>query len=414
MIKLKVLIITPAFPPEITGSGHLMFELAESLSDRGHEVTVITAIPRQRMGGMKNGNLYKTKFLAKENLGKIRIIRPRILTLPLSNPITKGIDHFLIAISYYLAGWYISHQDIVLVYSPPLTLGLTGINIAKRFRVPIVFNAQDMFPQYAVDAGILNNQLLIRFFTHIEEYIYGAATCITVHSDGNQNYLASRGIDEKKVRVIPNWADIKRFQPGEKYNELRKELGLGRAFIISYSGTIGWAQGLDIIMEAALILKNKPDIQFLIVGDGPRRKEFENFVNGKKLNNVLILQLLPRDKYAMMLQASDVCLISLHAKISTPVVPGKLFDIMACGRPVLGNIPSSSDSYKIIKASQCGICVQPDLPKKFSEAILHLYNNPSEASQMGMNGRQYVERYFSREICTGQYERLLLSLVNKL
>jgi colanic acid biosynthesis glycosyl transferase WcaI len=391
-----------------------MFELAESLCGRGNEVTVITAIPRQRMGVMKNGNLYKTRFLAKENLGKIRIIRPKILTLPLSSPITKGMDHFLIALSYYWAGWYISQQDIVFVYSPPLTLGLTGIKLAKRFQIPIVFNAQDMFPRYAVDTGILNNKLLIRFFTRIEEYIYAAATCITVHSDGNRDYLISRGVDEKKIQVIPNWVDTMRFQPGEKYNEFRKEHAFGNAFLISYSGTIGWAQNLDTVMESAWLLRNKPEIKFMIVGDGPRRKEYEILIKEKKLKNLLLLHLLPRDKYGKMLQASDVCLISLHPKISTPVVPGKLFDIMACGRPVVANIPSSSDSYKIIKASHCGICVPSDRPQEFSEAIVHLQNNPAQANQMGMNGRQYVEKYFSREICTGQYERLLSSLANSL
>jgi glycosyltransferase involved in cell wall biosynthesis len=409
---LKVLILTPAFPPEITGSGHLMSELAESLTKRGHEVTVITAIPRQRMGVKGNSNVYKNKLLAKEKIGDIHILRPRILTLPLSNPIAKGIDHFLLAMSYYWAGRRISRQDMVMVYSPPLILGLTGISLAKKFRSPLVFNAQDMFPRYAVDTGVLNNKLLIRFFTRIEEYVYGKATCITVHSDGNHDYLVSRGVDGKKIDIIPNWVDTRRFQPGLKSNELRAELGLEKAFLVSYSGTIGWAQGLDAILESARLLRNRPEISFLIVGDGPRRKECESIVLRDKLNNIQLLQLLPREKYARLLQASDVCLISLHPKISTPVVPGKLFDIMATGRPVVANIPSSSDACDIINVSRCGICVPPDRPRELSEAILYLSDNPAEANRMGRNGRQYVEKHFSREICTGQYERLFARLAD--
>ena len=409
---MKVLILTPAFPPEITGSGHLMFELAQSLSESGHAVTVITAIPRQRMGAQGSGDIYKKKLLVKERIGAIDIFRPKILTLPLSNPLAKGMDHFLLALSYYWAGRHVGRQDLVMVYSPPLLLGLTGISLAKRYRSPLVFNAQDMFPRYAVDTGVMKNRLLIRFFTCIEEHVYAKATGITVHSSGNRDYLVSRGVDGKKIDILPNWVDTGRFRPGQKANELRKELGLEKAFLVSYSGTIGWAQGLDTVIESARLLRNRPEIIFLIVGDGPRRKEYENTVLRERLNNIRLLQLLPREKYARLLQASDVCLISLHSNISTPVVPGKLFDIMATGRPVVANIPSSSDACEIIRVSQCGICFPPDRPRELSEAILHLLDNPAEADRMGRDGRQYVEQHFSREKCTGQYERLFVRLTD--
>lgn len=409
---MKVLILTPAFPPEITGSGHLMFELAESLSKKGHVVTVITAIPRQRMGVQGRGNVYIKRLLIKEKIGEINILRPKILTLPLSSPLAKGIDHFLLALSYYWAGRRVGRQDVVMVYSPPLLLGLTGIRLAKKFQSPLVFNAQDMFPRYAVDTGVLKNRFLIRFFTRIEEYVYTKATGITVHSSGNREYLVSRGIDAKKIDIIPNWVDTKRFHPGQKANEIRKELGLEKSFLVSYCGTIGWAQGLDIVIESARLLRNRSGIIFLIVGDGPRRKEYENTVLREKLNNIRFVQLLPRDKYARLLQASDICLISLHSNISTPVVPGKLFDIMATGRPVVANIPSSSDACEIIKISQCGICVSPDRPRELSEAILRLSDNPAEADRMGKDGRQYAEQHFSRENCTGQYERLFTRLTD--
>jgi colanic acid biosynthesis glycosyl transferase WcaI len=410
---LKILILTPAFPPEITGSGHLMYELAETLSKNGHVVTIITAIPRQRMGDDRTNAKYKGKFIIHENLNGIKVIRPTILPLPLTNPITKGLDHFSLAASYYLAGRHISSQDIVFVYSPPLTLGLTGIKLAKRFKAPLVFNAQDMFPQYAIDTGVLRNRVLIKIFEIIEQYVYRSATCITVHSEGNLSYLSSRGISRKKIKVIFNWVDTERFRPSERYNEFRKEYGFDDKFIVSYAGTLGWAQGLDTVMQSAKMLKGKTNILFLIVGEGPRKKNLENNVIKERLENVVLLQLLPRDKYAKMMQASDICLISLSPKIKTPVVPGKLFDIMACGRPVIGNVPPEGDAFKIVQNAQCGICVPPDDAAKLAEAILKLYEDAESASQMGMNGRRIAEKLFSRAACTKAYEQLLLSLLSK-
>lgn len=410
---MRVLLLTPAFPPEITGSGHLMFELAQSLLANGHTVTVIAAIARQRLGRLEKEYQYKSKLLVKETLHGIKVIRPRVVPLPLSNPITKGLDHFSIALSYYWAGLYTGPQDIVFVYSPPLTLGLTGIALAKKSKIPLVFNAQDMFPQYAVDTGVLRNKFIIRLFKRIEEYIYRVAACITVHSDGNRTYLISRGIDESKVRVIYNWVDTERFQPGKKQNGFREEHNLNEAFIVSYAGTLGWAQGLDTIIEAAKLLKAKEDIQFLIVGDGPRRNKLETLVKEEDLKNIMFLQLLPREKYAQMLQASDICLISLNPKITTPVVPGKLFDILACGRPVIGNIPLKGDASQTLKDAKCGICVEPDRSDKLAEAILKLYHDPSLAEEMGMNGRQQAKRFYSREVCTKAYENLLLGISGK-
>ncbi len=411
---MRVLLLTPAFPPEITGSGHLMFELAQSLSGNGHMVTVITSIPRQRLGSLKNDCRYKSKLLVKENLNGIKVIRPRVLPLPLSNPITKGFDHFSIALSYYWGGLYAGPQDVIFVYSPPLTLGLTGIALAKKNKIPLVFNAQDMFPKYAVDTGVLRNKFIIQLFKGIEEYVYRVASYITVHSDGNRTYLISRGVDESKVKVIYNWVDTKRFQLGEKQNSFREEYKLKDAFILSYAGTLGWAQGLDTIIEAAKLLREKKDIRFLIVGDGPRRRELETLIKERNLKNFMLLQLLPREKYAQMLQASDICLISLNPKITTPVVPGKLFDIMASGRPVVGNVPLGGDTPAIINTAHCGICVEPDRADRLVEAILKIYCEPSLAKEMGMNGRYQAERYFSREVCTKAYEHLLLSLLRNI
>jgi len=405
---MRILLLTPAFPPEITGSGHLYFELAESLVEHGNRVTVITAIPRQRLGDQKLDDRYRGKLLVRERIGGAHVIRPNTMPLPLSIPLIKGVDHFSIAFSYLVAGFVAGPQDIILAYSPPLTFGLTAHVLSKWNRIPFVLNVQDIFPQYAIDAGLLHNQGLIRVFRAIERFLYRRAGCVTVHSNGNRKYLVSKGVQAKKVLSIPNWADIEFYRPGPKDNWFRSVHNLHNEFIVSYAGTMGWAQGLDIVIDAAKMLEDEKNIHFVLAGDGPRKRELQARITESGLENVTFLPLQLREAYRLMIQASDVCLISLDHRLSTPVVPGKLLDIMASGRPVVGNVPLRGDAAAIVESGECGFCVDPQSPGKLAKAILRVYHEPSLAKQMGINGRREVKRYYTRSSCTNRYNELLL------
>lgn len=410
---MRVLLLTPAFPPEITGSGNLYYELAQSLVASRHTVTVITALPRQRLGDQVLDDRYRRQLLLREELSGIRVVRVATLPLPLTMPLTKGLDHFSIASSYLAAGLVAGRQDIILVYSPPLPFGLTGFILSRLQRIPFVFNVQDIFPQYAIDTGLLRNPTLIRIFRALEKFLYRRGTCITVHSERNREYLVSKGVPADKVVSIPNWADTDFYRPGPRQNGFRAEHGLQDEFVVSYAGTMGWAQGLDVVLQAAQQLRIEGQIRFLLVGDGPRKRDLQAYVAQRGLDNVTFLPLQPRDRYLSLIQASDVCLISLNQRLSTPVVPGKLFDIMACGRSVVGNVPLGGDAPAIVAAARCGICVEPDRPDQLAHAILRLYHDPSLAEEMGTNGRRYAETHFSRSVCTGAYETLLEMLCGR-
>jgi glycosyltransferase involved in cell wall biosynthesis len=410
---MRVLLLTPAFPPEITGSGNLMYELAERLAADGHTVTVITAMPRQRLGDQKLDARYGHRLLLRETVNGIQVLRVRTLPLPLSFPLTKGLDHFATPLAYLTAGFLTERQDVVLAYSPPLPLGLTALLLARRHGIPSVLNAQDMVPQYAIDVGLMKNPLIIWLFRSIERFVYRYSTILVVHSEGNRQYLISRGVNPLKIVVVSNWVDTECITPGSKDNGFRHEHGLDGRFIISYAGTMGWAQNLDNVIECAELLRSYPEILFVLVGDGPKRKPLHARVEALSLDNVIFLPLQERDRYISLLNASDVCLISLNPCITTPVVPGKLFDIMASGRPVVGDVPIDGDAPKILAEGPCGICVDSNNPDQLAEAILRLYRNPALAEELGQNGRKLAERKYSRSVCTGAFEQALLDVSSR-
>lgn len=405
---MNILILTAYFPPEITGAGHLYFELAEGLAKKGHQVTVVTCIPRWHINEVDKK--YRGKIFMREEIKGVEIIRVRIPPLPLKSiPASRGIDHFLVALEFVLGGLVSGRQDAILVYSPPLPLGLTARILKKVKDAAFIFNVQDIFPKYAIDSGVLKNQFLIKGFEKIESYVYKNANFITVHSPGNKRYLASCGIPQNKLVVIPNWVDTSRVTPGIKHNSFREEHNLGDEFIVSYAGTIGYAQDMEVIIDCAAHLKSYEDLLFLLVGEGPKKGEIQNRANERNLDNVKFLPIQPWDKYPSVLQASDVCLVNLN-NLSTPVVPSKIFNIMASGRPIAASMPLEGDAPKIIDKAGCGICVECGDAEELSEAILELYQKPSLREKMGRNGRKAAKELYSREVCTDKYEELLKRL----
>ena len=405
---MRVLLLVPAFPPEITGGGHLYYELAEGLAQLGHQITVITAIPRWRLGNEAVAAPYRGRLCVWETMAGIRVLRVATVPLPLNTPYGRGLDHFMVPFAFLLAGLFSGEHDVSLAYSPPLPFGLTVYALNKLKGIPFVFNIQDIFPQYAIDIGVLKNKLFIGLFKAIENFVYNHAPHIVVHSNGNRQYLIDhRGVDPAKVVVIPNGASTHRISPGPKQNEFRVQQGLDTQFVVLYAGTMGWAQDLSTVIEAASLLRPYPDIQFLFVGEGVLKPDLQAQAQVLGVQNVRFLPIQPWAKYPSILTASDACLISLHEQLSTPVVPGKLIDIMAAGRPVIGNVPMNGDAALIVSDANCGVCVESGCPQDLADAVLSLYRDRERADQFGCNARKYAEQHYSRDICTRAYEQLL-------
>ncbi|MBI1923420.1 glycosyltransferase family 4 protein [Candidatus Poribacteria bacterium] len=375
----------------------------------GHTVTVITGMPKYNVPE-ETAAKYKRRIFLRETIHQIQVVRVPVFPFPRRIPFLRGLEHFLIAIEYFFAGLASKRHDAILVYSPPLTLGLTAKWLQRRWKSPFVFNVQDIYPQAMIDLGLLRNPLLIRISEAMERSIYRDAFAVSVHSSGNAKQLLSR-VEAGKVRVISNWVDTERIKPVHQKIRLRSEYKLGQYFLVSFAGIMGFAQGLETVVDCAEILQSYPEILFWLVGDGPLKSELEIRVQQKGLTNVQFLPMQPREKYPDVLAASDVCLVTLAKQVATPVVPAKLLSIMSSGRPVIASVPLDGDTAQIVRDSGAGICVEAGNERQLAEAILKLYHTPELAQLMGRAGREYAIAHFSRQVCTRQYESLLLEAV---
>ncbi|MBU0672431.1 MAG: glycosyltransferase family 4 protein [Candidatus Margulisbacteria bacterium] len=406
---MNILILSEAFPPETKSASTLFFELAESLVQRGHQVSVITRMPRYNVAA---GTDLKS-LPARENISGIDVYRFSTPPLARNIPIIRGFEHFLLGIIFFFGGLRINKFDVILVYSPPLPLGISGYWLGKIRKKPVLVNIQDLYPQTVIDLGLLKNRLLIKVSRMMESFIYRKSNFLTVHSDGNKEYVVNHGANRETTAVLHNWVDTDLIKPGNKANDFSQKYGLKDKFIVSFAGVMGFAQGLDVVISAANILRDKSDIQFVLVGDGIKKQELEHQAKSLGLKNVLFVDTQPRSVYPQILHASDICLVTLRKDLATPVVPGKLLSIMAAGRPVITSLPLEGDTPKIIKDFNCGICVEPDNPQDLAKAIIKLYNDRSLCEEMGKNGRKGAEQAFSRNVSVSKYEEIMNSLTGR-
>lgn len=390
---MKILLISAFFPPEVGSASHLFYELGQALRQRGHEITVLTGLPRYHVIGAKQR---QSPFIYETYYG-LKVLRVFNLDVPWAQPILRGLDQFTFAFFAGIAGATLPAFDAAVVYSPPLPLALAAWALGRGRRRPVVVNIQDLFPQSAIDLGVLSNPHLIRVFRRMESFLYRRADLITAHSEGNRHYMVNAGADPERVRVIPNWIDTEAIQPADRHNGLRAGLGLEEKFIVSFAGIMGFSQDLETVLESAGFLKNQRDIAFLIVGDGVEKPKLAKIARDNDLANVYFLPMQPKDKYPEVLAASDVCLATLRQEVRTPVVPSKILSIMAAGRPVLASLPLDGDAPRLIAAAQCGICIAPGDPQAMARATLQFYRDRELGETMGARGREFVVRHFSME-----------------
>lgn len=409
---MNILFVAPYYPPEIGGAAHLISELAASLGPKGHEVTVLTGYPRYNMKSMPSR--YRRSLWMSEIQNGISVKRVRIPPLPRASKIARGIEHLFFGL--WLGGLCASvpRADVVITFSPPLPVPWLVCLVCRIRRIPVVVSVQDLFPREAIELGMLTNPLLIRLFEAMEHQVYSLAARVTVHSPGNKEHVVRESGEQDRVHVVGNWADLDRVSPGHNDNGFSREHGLGGRFVVSYAGTMGWAQDMRTIVRSAARLTENSQILFLLVGDGVEKPKAQALSRQLGLENILWLPTQPWSLYPEILSASDVGLINLHPELRTPVVPSKLLNIMAAARPVIASLPAESDARRIIEEAGSGICVDAGDEGALADAIRKLALDRGLGREMGRRGREYAEKHFSREGCTAKIEAVLKSAIGDL
>ncbi len=405
---MHILLLTTYFPPDVGSAAHLFYDLGCSLLAQGHTVSVITSFPSYHAHG--DLSRFQGRRRLQETQAGMTVYRLAVPQIARDTPIGRGLWQFSSALAFGLAGLGGLRPDVTLVYSPPLPLALAALFWRWRRGIPYVVNVQDLFPQSAIDLGVLQHKPLISFFRWLERLTYRQADAVTVHTTGKREHVLACGGHPAPTRVVHNSVDTDELRPAAKENALRHELGLQGCFVASFAGVMGYSQDVDVILEAARLLQDYPDIRFLLVGDGVEKERLVQKSRAWQLDQVVWLPMQPREKYPAVVHASDVGLATLRADVKTPVVPSKILSIMAAGRPVVAALDLQGDAPRLVTAAQAGYCLAPGDARALADVLLRLYHDPALAERLGRNGRCYAENHLSPAAVAEQYTALFESL----
>ena len=406
---MHVLLIHQVFgvPHQAAGTRH--YELAQRLIKEGHRFTVVASnISYSRSKRIvDHGGL-----VVEQNVDGIRLLRA--YTYPsLHRSFSGRVVAFL---SFMCTSLWASLRsgpvDLVMGTSPPIFQAVSAWLLAVIRRCPFLLEIRDLWPEFAVDIGVLKNPILITLARWLESFLYARATHLLVNSPAYRDYLVRKGVQPAKISLIPNGVDPEMFDPNSRGEQFRQKWGLDGQFVVTYAGAMGLANDIPTILRAADRLRDRDDIHFLLVGDGMKRPELESMTHQLQLPNVTFAGSYPKTEMLEVLAASDACLATLKdIPMFRTTYPNKVFDYMAAGRPTI--LAIDGVIREVVEAANGGVFVPPGDDAALATAILGLSQDRQHAADMGQAARAYVVEHFDRRQHAVEFLELLQRLVGE-
>lgn len=407
---MKILMVVAYFVPEIGSAAHLYFDLAKAFVNRGHEVDVLTSYPRKF--NLKKDDL-DNKFPLEEKIEGINIHRCKHFSIR-DLELFRGLEHFYLPFQYFKKYKNLKKKfDVCLIYIPPLPFYYFAKKIKNYDGTPSVLNYQDFHPQELIDVnygGIKNNYIMKKILEHIERVSYENADHITVLSEGGINYVTKKGANPGNVTHIYNGINLSEIECFKAKNDFKKEEGIEDKLLVSYAGILSPFQGIENILNVAIKLKRDKDIHFYVVGDGMIKNELEKRIDAHNISNLKLLPFQTREDYFNIINSSDISIVSLDKRMKAPCIPGKISNLLAMEKAIIGIVPSESETAKVIKKAKCGILIEPGDIEGLKNAILQLKNNSKLREKYGENGRIFFEENMNLEKNVTLYEKIFSNL----
>jgi len=402
---VNLLVVCPHFAPDVAPTGEVMTRISTELAARGHHLHVVTALPWYQHHRIEPGWAGRPARTQITDWGRITRVHP-FPTDKRNIPARALAFGGFTALTGLVSVVSRPRPDAVLAMSPPLTLGLAGWLAARARRVPFVFNIQDVFPDVAIELGVITNPGVIRVASWLERFTYLRADAVTVLSEDLRDNVATKLSRRRpeRVRVIPNFVDTEHIQPAARENSYREQFGLTGKTVVMYAGNVGFSQSLDLLLDAADALAHEPDLVFVINGGGAARPDLERRAAGAP--NVRFVDMQPKDRLPEVLAAADIHVVPLRRGLARSSVPSKMYSILAAGRPIVASVDAGTEVASVVERAGAGIAVPPDDAEALTKAIARLVADPDETRRMGAAGRASVERWASPAAIAEQYEAL--------
>lgn len=398
---MKILFLTDNFPPEVNAPASRTYDHCRRWVERGDDVTVITCAPNFPQGKVYDG--YSNRLYQEEEINGIHVIRVWSYIVANKGFLKRTLDFISFSISSFIAGLFVK-SDVIIATSPQFFTALSGRTLSFWKHIPWIMEVRDLWPESIKTVGAMNDSPIIRYFEWQERRCYRSAKHIVVVTDSFKRKLIERGIASEKISVVKNGVDRNLFvSTAEKDKELNERLGLEEKKVIGYIGTHGMAHKLDFILDCASKLKaSNPEYHFIFLGNGAEKDNLRKKKEELALDNVTMLDSVPKAEVRRYISLLDVCLINLRkSELFTTVIPSKIFENAAMEVPILMGV--EGEAKEIVEGYDAGLCFEPENETDFIEK-LHEICRPEVHERLKAGCRKIAADFDRRNLADNMLE----------
>lgn len=384
---MRLLILTQYFPPEIGAAQTRLAAVANELKRQKHTVEVVTAVPNYPTGRIFPK--YRGRLVVSEEWEGF-VVHRTWMYASRGAGIKRILSYASFLASSFLGLYKARKPDCIFVESPPLTLALGALLASRIWRVPVIVNVADLWPDSLQQLGLWSNKFLLGFLSKLESFVYKNATFVNAVTEGIRATLIDvKGISAAKVTFLPNGVDTVAYHYLPPDTLLKDQLGLTGKSVVLYAGTHGFAHGLEHVLHAARDFERE-DVHFLMIGDGSEKDRLVGLARELQLRNVTFLHPIRPDEIPRYLSIAECGLVSQRKiKLFEGNRPAKTFSIMACAKAVV--FVGEGEGARLVTDAQAGLVVPPEDPQALTASIRKLLANQQTAMRFGENGRAFVE-----------------------
>jgi len=409
---MKIIFLTQYFPPETGAPQNRLHATAQALVRKGAEVTVLTAMPNYP--DMRIHAAYRGKWHVREMLDGMVVHRVWLFVSDKRSILWRLLNYFSFVFSSLWVGLIrLKRSDVLFVESPPLFLGITAMLLAKAKGAKLVFNVSDLWPESAVQLGLVTNRTIIGISTWLEELCYRRSALITGQTKGIMADIKRR-CPEKQVLWLPNGVDLAAIATAEGSGDpqlARTKLDIPQGdLVLTYAGIIGHAQGLEVVLHAASLLKYRNDIHFLLIGDGPEKEMLQSLKKQLAVESVRFMDRMPRAELLALLRATDAVVVPLRRNdLFKGAIPSKIFEALALSKPLLLGVEGEAKEL-FIDEGEAGLAFVPEDAQDLARCAELFADDRLQLQHMGASGARYVRERFDRDVISGRLWSALAEL----
>ena len=408
----KILIHSIVFSPDGVSTAYLYNDIALGFRNAGYEVVVLTTTPHYNLieTALQKQPLNKKIFglFYESDFNGIRVIH-----VPLKKYKSTIIRILSFIYWHFLSliiGLSIKKVDFILSPSPPLSIGLISILIAKKNRAEFIYNVQEIYPDLLIKNGALKSNIIIKSLKWLEKYVYNHASAVITIDQKFYDQIVDRFNEKDKLKIVPNFVDTELYKPISKEIELPNPFKKDPHKVrLLYAGNIGFYQDWEPILFAAKKLRDT-NIEFWIIGEGVKKEFLIREVEKHNLTNIKVLPYQDRELMPLINSFADIHFISINKEMEQEGFPSKVYTIMACSKPMIVITGENTPLYNFLKPLNCSILISNNRNEEFVHSITELSSNESKKQELAQNGINIIQQYYTKEKVVAQYLNLFENL----